>query len=144
MRAPAAIAAMLLVTLAAAGCGGSKKSSVLDTSCPAPISTASAGNAEVSARALGGRLTKVIVVHAKEKSNGVPLRGGTVTVQAEMTCPHFMGPFYMKKLQETSAGTYKGAYPLFMAGHWDIHITVRKGGDATTSGLPVDVKAPGS
>jgi hypothetical protein len=32
-----------------------------------------------------------------------------------------------------------------MPGHWDLHITVRsKSGDATTSGLPVDVKAPGS
>lgn len=138
---------MLLLALTAAGCRDSKKSSVFETAgkCPAPISTASAGNAQVSAKALGERYAKVIVVRAKEKSNSTPLRGGSVTIQAEMTCPHFMGPFYMKKLQETSAGTYKGAYSLFMPGHWDVHITVRsKNGDATTSGLPVDVKPPGS
>ena len=61
-----------------------------------------------------------------------------------MTCPHFMGPLYQKKLQETSTGTYKGPYTLVMPGHWDVHITVRsKQGDATTSGLPVDVKSSG-
>jgi hypothetical protein len=135
-----------LILLAASGCSG-KKDNKLDVlgKCPKPISTASAGNAQVSARALGGRYAKLVVVHAKEKANGAPLRNGKVTIQAEMTCPHFMGPLYLKNLQETSAGTYKGGYTLVMPGHWDIHITVRnKRGDATTSGLPVDVKAPGT
>ena len=133
-----------LILLAASGCSG-KKDKKLDVigSCPKPISTASAGTAQISARALGGRYAKLVVVHAKEKSNGTPLRNGKVTIQAEMTCPHFMGPLYLKNLQETSAGTYKGGYTLVMPGHWDFHITVRsKRGDATTSGLPVDVKAP--
>jgi hypothetical protein len=145
MRA-AIVATVLLMSLTAAGCSGKKKQSVFDTAgkCPPPISTASAGNAEISARALGGRYAKLIVIHAKKKSNGTPLRHGKVTIQAEMTCPHFMGPLYTKNLQETSAGTYKGGYSLVMPGHWDFHITVRsKGGDATTSGLTVDVKAPG-
>lgn len=143
---PAIVPAALLVMLTVAGCGGKKKPSVFETAgkCPSPISTASAGTAEISAQALGGRYAKLIVIHAKEKSNGTPLRHGQVTIQAEMTCPHAMGPFYMKSLKETSAGTYKGRYSLFMPGHWDVHITVRtKGGDATTSGLPVDVKSPG-
>ena len=141
------VATVLLAVLTAAGCSDKKKSSVFDTAgkCPPPISTASAGNAQISAQALGRRYAKLIVVQAKEKSNGAPLRGGKVTIQAEMTCPHFMGPLYMKNLQETAAGTYKGGYSLVMPGHWDFHITVRsKRGDATTSGLPVDVKAPGS
>lgn len=143
---PAIVVAALLVMLTAAGCRDSKKPSVFETAgkCPPPISTASAGNAQISARALGGSYAKLIVIHAKEKSSGTPLRHGKVTVQAEMTCPHFMGPLYMKSLQETAAGTYKGGYSLVMPGHWDFHITVRtKRGDATTSGLPVDVKAPG-
>jgi hypothetical protein len=133
-----------LIVLAASGCGGKKdkKSFGGAGDCPAPISTASAGNAQVSAQASGGLLQKLVVVHAKEKSNGAPVRGGTVTIEAEMTCPHPMGPFFTKKLRETSAGTYKGDYGLAMPGHWDIHITVRsKSGDATTSGLPVDVKS---
>ena len=137
-----------LILLAASGCGGNnkeKKSIGGAGDCPAPISTASAGNAQVSAKALGGRSLKLIVVRAKDKSNGVPLHGGTVTIDAEMTCPHHMGPFFVKKLRETSTGTYKGEYNLFMPGHWDVHITVRsKNGDATTSGLPVAVKAPGT
>ena len=132
-----------LILLAAAGCGDKKDKNTL-TDCPPPISTASAGNAQISAQALGGRYAKLIVVHAKEKSTGTPLRKGKVTIQAEMTCPHFMGPLYVKHLQETSAGTYKGGYTLVMPGHWDVHITVRsKHGDATTSGLPVDVKSSG-
>jgi hypothetical protein len=133
-----------LILLAASGCGGNKDKDTLP-GCPPAISTASAGNAQVSARAVGGHYAKLIVVHAKEKSNGTPVRDGKVTIQAEMTCPHFMGPLYLQKLKETSAGTYKGGYTLVMPGHWDIHITVRsKSGDATTSGLPVDVKAPGT
>ena len=135
-----------LVLLLASGCGGKKDKESFGGAgdCPPPISTASAGNATISAQALGGRYAKLIVVHAKEKSNGTPLRKGKVTIQAEMTCPHFMGPLYVKHLQETSAGTYKGGYTLVMPGHWDVHITVRsKHGDATTSGLPVDVKSSG-
>ena len=135
-----------LILLLASGCGGKKDKESFGGAgeCPPPISTASAGNATISARALGGRYAKLIVVHAKEKSNGTPLRKGKVTIQAEMTCPHFMGPLYVKHLRETSAGTYKGGYTLVMPGHWDVHITVRsRQGDATTSGLPVDVKSSG-
>jgi hypothetical protein len=132
-----------LILLMVSGCGDKKDKNTLP-GCPPPISTVSAGNAQISAQARGGRYAKLIVVHAKEKSNGAPLRNGKVTIQAEMTCPHFMGPLYLKKLQETSAGTYKGPYTLVMPGHWDVHITVRsKQGDATTSGLPVDVKSSG-
>lgn len=132
-----------LILLTVSGCGDKKDKNTLP-GCPPPISTASAGNAQISAQALGGRYAKLIVVHAKEKSNGTPLRNGKVTIQAEMTCPHFMGPLYLKKLRETSAGTYKGGYTLVMPGHWDVHITVRsQHGGATTSGLPVDVKSSG-
>jgi hypothetical protein len=140
------IAATLLL-LAVAGCSGKsdKKAVGPDEECPKPISTASAGDAQISALARGTRYAKLIVVHAKEKSNGTPLRNGKVTIQAEMTCPHFMGPLYLKKLQETSPGTYKGGYTFVMPGHWDVHIVVRNTrGDATTSGLPIDVKAPGT
>jgi len=134
-----------LMLLAASGCGGKKKDNDVLPGCPPPISRASAGNAQISAQALGRRYARLIVVHAKEKANGAPLRGGKVTVQAEMTCPHFMGPLYRKNLQETARGTYKGGYTLVMPGHWDLHITVRsKRGDATTAGLPVEVKAPGT
>ena len=143
---PAIVATVLLVGLTAAGCGGKKKPSVFETAgkCPPPISTASAGNTQVSARAVGKGATRRIVIHATDKTSGRPLDGGSVTVQAEMTCPHHMGPFIEKKLHETSDGTYQGLYSLFMPGHWDVHITVRtKTGDATTSGLPVDQKRVG-
>ena len=140
---PAILVIALLVAMSAAGCNDSKKKSVLDEDCPPPASTASAGNAEISAQALGGRYAKLIVIHAKEKSNGAPVHGGKVTIHAEMTCPNFM-PLYTKKVQETSAGTYKAGYQLVMPGHWTIYITLRsKNGDATTSALPVTVKDSG-
>jgi hypothetical protein len=142
---PAIVAAVLLVGLSAAGCDGSKKKSPFGSAgeCPPPASTASAGNAQVSAKAVGGRYAKLIVIRATEKSSGVPVHGGKVTVHAEMTCPHYM-PLYTKKLQETSPGTYKAGYSLVMPGRWTIYITVRaKNGDATTSALPVTVKAAG-
>jgi YtkA-like len=139
---PAIVAAVLLLALSAAGCGGSKKKSGFGDAgeCPPPASTASAGNAQISAKAVGGRYAKLIVIRAKEKSNGAPVHQGKVTVHAEMTCPMFM-PGYTQKLQETSPGTYKAGYSLVMSGHWTIYITVRaKNGDATTSALPVTVK----
>ena len=146
MRVPAAIAVVLLPALTAGGCDDSKKSSVFETAgkCPPHPSTASAGNARISARALGGRYAKLIVIHAKEKANGAPVRGGKMTIHAEMTCPHLMR-LYDKKLQETSPGTYKTGYSLVMPGEWAFYIVLRaKNGDATTSALPVTVKAPGS
>jgi hypothetical protein len=139
---PAIVAAILLVGLSAAGCGGSKKKTSFGGAgeCPPPASTASAGNAQISAKAVGGRYAKLIVIHAKEKSSGAPVHRGKVTVHAEMTCPMFM-PGYTQKLQETSPGTYKAGYQLVMSGHWTIYITVRaKNGDATTSALPITVK----
>jgi len=146
MRALAASTGLLLLALSAAGCSGSKKTSVFDTAgkCPPPASTASAGNAQLDAKALGGRYAKLIVIRAKDKSNGAPVRGGRVTIHAEMTCPHLM-PLYTKKLQETSPGTYKAGYSLVMPGQWTIYVVLRsKGGDATTSTFPVTVKAPGT
>jgi len=146
MRAAAASTAVLLLALVAAGCGGSKKASVFDTAgkCPPPASTASAGNAQIDARALGGRYAKLIVIHAKDKSDGAPVHGGNVTIHATMTCPHAM-PLYTKKLQETSPGTYKTGYSLVMPGQWTFYVIVRaKNGDATTSTFPVTVKAPGA
>ena len=109
--------------------------------CPPPASTKSAGNAQISARALGKGQTRVIVVSAKDKESGVPLRGATVTVQGTMTCPHFM-PLLDRPLREQSNGTYRGDYYLIMPGQWAISIVVRsKEGEATTSGLPLNVKA---
>jgi hypothetical protein len=140
------IAAVLLAVLTTAGCRDEKKPSVFETAgkCPPPASTASAGNAQISAQALGGRYSKLIVIHAKEKSNGTPVRGGRITIHAEMTCPHLM-PLYTKKLQETSPGTYKTGYSLVMPGQWTFYVTLRsKNGDATTSTFPVTVKAPGA
>jgi len=136
---PVVIASVLLVGLSVAGCGGSKKKT---TGCPPPPSTSSAGNAQISAKAVGASFNKVIVIHATEKSNGAPVHGD-LTVNAQMTCPHFM-PMYTKALPETSAGTYKGAYSLVMPGNWTFNIILRaKNGDATTSSLPVTVKPSG-
>jgi YtkA-like len=139
---PAIVATVVLLALCAAGCGGSKKSDV-DTGCPPPPSTVSAGAAQISARAVGKGFAKLIVIHATEKANGTPVHGGKVSVRAEMSCPHFM-PMYTKRLQETSSGTYKTGYSLVMPGKWTFYITLRsKNGDATTSALPVTVKSSG-
>ena len=145
MRA-AIVATVVLVGLTAGGCGGKKKKDTIfgTDQCPAPASTASAGNAQINAKATGGRYSKVVVVHAKEKSDGAPIHGGNVTIHATMTCPHAM-PLYTKKLQETSPGTYKTGYSLVMPGQWTFYVIVRaKNGDATTSTFPVTVKAPGA
>ena len=134
-----------LILLAASGCGGKKEEKSFGGAgdCPAPASTASAGNAQISARATGGRQAKLVVVHAKEKSNGSPVKGAKVEVHAEMSCPHFM-TFINKSMQETSPGTYKAGYVLAMPGQWAFYFVLReKNGDATTSALPVTVKAPG-
>jgi hypothetical protein len=141
---PAIVAALLL--LAAAGCGGKKtKNSVgPDQECTKPPSTASAGNAQISARTTGGPYARLVVVHAKEKTNGSPVDGGKIIVHAEMSCPHFMR-LYDKKMQETSPGTYKAGYTLVMPGTWALYFVLRdKNGDATTSAYPVVVKAPGT
>jgi hypothetical protein len=140
---PAICAAVLLLVLGFPGCSHSKKKAALGGGCPPAASTASAGSAQISAKALGGRYAKLVVIRATEKSNGAPVRGGKVTIHANMTCPHFM-PLYTKKLQETSAGTYKAGYTLVMPGQWTLYITLRdKNGDATTSALPVIVKSTG-
>jgi len=146
MRIPAILAVPLLLAIAA-GCGGSKKAAppfggVGD--CPPPSSTASAGNAQIDAKALGGPYSKLIVIHAKEKSNGAPIDGGKVTIRAQMTCPHAM-QLYSKNLQETSPGAYKTGYTLVMPGQWTFYVILRaKNGDATTSTFPVTVKVPGA
>jgi len=142
MRA-AIVAGALLVALTS-GCGGSKKKSVLDTRCPAPPSTVSAGAAQISAQARGGRYSKLVVVHAKEKANGTPIKGGKLTLHAEMSCPMFMR-LLTKNMQETSPGTYKAGYQLIMPGQWAFYFVLRdKNGDATTSAYPLTVKAPGT
>jgi YtkA-like len=143
---PAIVAAVLLVGLSTAGCGGSKKKAAFGGAgeCPPPASTASAGSAQISAQALGGRYSKLVVVHAKEKSDGAPVHGGRISVHAEMTCPMFMR-LIAKKMQETSPGTYKAGYSLVMPGQWAFYFVLRdKNGDATTSAFPLTVKAPGS
>jgi hypothetical protein len=138
---PAICAALLLIV--ASGCGGKKEKNTLP-GCPPPASTASAGNAQISARASGGRYSKLVVLHAKEKSNGTPVKGAKVTLHAEMSCPHFM-QLYNKNMQETSPGTYKAGYSLVMPGQWAFYFVLRdRNGDATTSAYPVTVKAPGS
>ena len=140
---PAIVPAVLLGILIVAGCGGSKKSSVFDTvgKCP-QASTASAGAADISARAVGKGYDKLVVIRATEKANGQPVHGGKVSIRAEM-CSHVM-PMYTKRLQETSAGKYKAGYQLVMPGQWVFYITVRdKYGDATTSALPVTVTTGG-
>jgi hypothetical protein len=141
---PAILAALLL--LAAAGCGGKKdkQSAAPDEQCPKPPSTVSAGNARISARTSGGPYAKVVVVHAKEKTDGAPVNGAKITLHAEMTCPHAM-TLYNKKMQETAPGTYKAGYTLVMPGQWALYFVLRdKNGDATTSAYPVTVKAPGT
>lgn len=146
MRTAAASTAVLLLALGASGCGGSKKPSLFQTAgkCPPAASAASAGNAQIDARALGRRYAKLIVIQAKDKSNGAPVHGGNVTIHAAMTCPDSMS-LYTKKLQETSPGTYKTGYSLVMPGQWTFYIVLRaKNGDATTSTFPVTVKAPGA
>ena len=128
--------------LASAGCGGSGKSAVTTTNsgCPGPASTASAGNANVSAQALGKSTDRMIVIRVKDKQSGTPLKGATVTIHGEMVCPMVM-KLIPKDLHEVSGGTYKGDYNLIMQGLWAVYITVRsKQGDATTSALPVTVK----
>jgi hypothetical protein len=137
---PAICAALLL--LAASGCSG-KKDKNTQPGCPPPASTASAGSAQISAQAEGRGFNKVVVIHAKEKANGAPVHGGKVSIRAEMSCPHFM-PMYTTVLKETGNGTYKGGYNLVMQGRWTFYITLRgKNGDATTTALPVTVKASG-
>jgi hypothetical protein len=113
--------------------------------CPPAPSTASAGNALISGQALGKGFNRRIVLHVTDKKSGAPLRHATVSVQATMTCPHVM-PLYQKDLREASTGTYEGDYGLIMPGQWTFNIVVRsQKGDATTSALPVRVKAkPGS
>jgi hypothetical protein len=146
MRAASAIGVVLVLGLSAAGCGGSKKPSVFQTvgKCPPVASATSAGNAQVDARALGGRYAKLIVIQAKDKSNGDPVHGGNVTVHASMTCPDSMS-LYTKKLQETSPGTYKTGYSLVMPGQWTFYVILKtKNGDATTSTFPVTIKTPGA
>ena len=140
------IPAVLLVTLAVAGCGGKKKASVFKTvgKCPPAAAAASAGNAELDAQARGGRYAKVIVIHAKEKSNGAPVHGGDITIQASMACPDVMH-LYEKKLQETAPGIYKTGYTLVMPGTWTFSVVLRaKNGDATTGTFPVTVKTSGT
>jgi hypothetical protein len=127
-------AAALLIAFP--GCGGSKKV----VGCPPPPSTVSAGNAQVSARAVGKGFAKLIVIRVTDKAHGAPVHDGKVTVRAEMTCPQHNMPMYTKTLTEKSPGTYRGEYGLTMQGQWAFHITVRnKAGDATTSALPVRV-----
>lgn len=112
-----------------------------DGSCPPAASTQSAGNAQISARALGKGLNRVIVVRVEDKKSGVPLHEATVRVQGTMTCPHLM-PQLDRPLREVSNGTYKGDYDLIMPGQWAISIVVRsKEGEATTSALPLNVKS---
>ncbi|TML11521.1 MAG: hypothetical protein E6G31_11375 [Actinobacteria bacterium] len=140
------VAAVLLAVLTGAGCGGKKKQSVFDTAgkCPTPPSTNSAGNAQISAQATGGRYSKLVVVHAKEKANGAPIKGGKITLHAEMSCPMSMR-LINKNMQETSPGTYKAGYSLIMPGQWAFYFVLRdKNGDATTSAFPLTIKAPGS
>jgi hypothetical protein len=133
-----------LILLAASGCGGKKKDKVTLPECPKPPSTASAGTAQISARASGGRYSKLVVVHAKEKANGAPVHGGKIVVHAEMSCPHFMR-LYNKNMRETAPGTYKAPYTLVMPGQWAFYFVLRdEHGDATTSAYPVKVKTPGT
>ena len=140
------IPAVLLVALAVAGCGSKKKASVFNTvgKCPPVAAASSAGNAQLNAQAGGGRYSKVIVIHAKEKSNGAPIHGGDITIQASMACPDVMH-LYEKKLQETAPGTYKTGYTLVMPGTWTFSVVLRaKNGDATTGTFPVTVKTSGT
>lgn len=143
---PAVLVTVLLVGVTAAGCGAKKKTSVSGTpgKCPPVAAASSAGNAQLNAQALGGRYSKSIVIHAKEKSSGAPIHGGDVTIQAAMACPDVMH-LYEKKLQETAPGTYKTGYTLVMPGTWTFSVVLRaKNGDATTGTFPVTVKAPGT
>jgi hypothetical protein len=133
---------LLLLGLSVAGCGGSKKAASSGSDeCSPPASTVSAGNAQISAKAVGKGTDKVVVVRATDKESGAPVEHAHVTIQGEMTCyrgrPHFM-PFIERTLHETSNGTYKGNYNLIMRGQWTISIVLKaQNGDATTSALPV-------
>lgn len=131
----------LLLGLAAVGCGGGHpKTADKGTGCPPAASTASAGNADVSARTIGVGPNRKIVIRVKDKKSGLPLHKATVMVQGTMTCPHLM-QLAQKDLREAPTGSYKGDYNLFMPGQWTVNIVVRdKRGGATTSALPVTVK----
>ncbi len=123
---------------------GSGSSKTADGSeCLPTASTRSAGNADISARALGKGFARTIVIRVEDKESGTPLHDANVRIRAEMTCPHLMS-LYEKNLPEAATGTYEGDYGLIMPGEWTFYITVRsKQGEATTSALPVQVKLGG-
>jgi YtkA-like len=134
-----ALAATGIVLLTGDGNGNSTGTS--PSECGPVGSTQSAGNAEISARALGKGFTRRMVVRVEDKESGTPLQDADVKVRAEMVCPHLM-PLAEKDLREAPSGTYRGEYLLIMPGHWTIYITVRsKEGSATTSALPIEVGA---
>lgn len=125
------------------GGGGTQTTTVNASGCPPAASTQSAGNAKISARTIGKGYNRVFVIHAQDKQTGMPVHDGAVSIQGTMNCPHVMRLF-QKDLRESSKGTYKGDYNLFMEGQWTVNIIVRsKQGDATTSALPVTVKIGG-
>jgi hypothetical protein len=134
-----------LLLVGATGCGGSKKKAASDDfggDCGG-ASTASAGPAQIAAKAVGKGYAKLIVIHATDKQSGAPLRHAHVTIKGEMTCPMVMST-YEEKLKETSKGTYKGGYTFVMEGDWTLNIILRsEQGDATTSALPVNMKLGG-
>ena len=140
-----ALVAVFVVGLVLFGSGGGGEITTVNASggCPPPASTQSAGNAKISAKTIGQGYNRVVVIHAQDKKTGAPVHDGAVSIQGTMSCPHVMRLF-QKDLHESSKGTYKGDYNLFMEGQWTVNIIVRsKQGDATTSALPVTVKIGG-
>ena len=120
-----------------AGGGGSSGTTANSSGCPPPVSTASAGNADVSAQALGKGLDRTLVIRLKDKQSGVPLKGATVSAQGQMTFPHTM-LLIDRPLHEISSGTYRGQYAFIMKGDWTVIVDVTdKKGKETKRNFPV-------
>jgi hypothetical protein len=138
--ASAVVGAVLVVTgfLLLESGGSNKKTSEPGTQ-PPPAANVSYGNANIKARALGGRYRRTVVVRVKSKRSGIPLHDAKVTIHGEMTTPHTM-TLYDKPLREVARGKYEGPYTLVMPGDWRVVIVVTsKKGDTSTSALPVRV-----
>jgi len=118
--------------------GGNDKSSQPRVTTPAP--NISYGNANISAKTLGGPYRRTVVVRVKNKRSGIPVQGADVTIHGEMIVPHLM-VLYEKKLPEVARGEYKGPYTLIMPGDWRVVIVATsKKGDTSTYSLPLKVR----
>jgi hypothetical protein len=131
------------LALLVSGCFGGSGGTGSPSGTPPPASTASYGNAEISAKATGKSYNRVVIIRAKTKKGGVPICGAVVSVYGLMTSPHTMA-LIPRTLHQISCGTYKGPYTLIMPGQWTLNIEVRsKKLGSSTSALPITVAPSG-